>query len=94
MLMLWSGKGSRAHLTLLSFVLLFGGIKNIISILKVFFCLICLCASGKKRKKTSFPFPILLSQNKLCKNVDNFLGVLACGYMQIQRFQIGYVALF
>ena len=36
MLMLWSGKGSRAHLTLLSFVLLFGGIKNI-SILKVFF---------------------------------------------------------
>ena len=37
MLMLWSGKGSRAHLTLLSFVLLFGGIKNIISILKVFF---------------------------------------------------------
>ena len=37
MLMLWSGKGSRAHLTLLSFVLLFGGIKNIISILKFFF---------------------------------------------------------
>lgn len=50
-----------------------------------FLCVLC----RKKEERHLFLYPLFISKQTLQECNLNFLGVLAHGYMQIQRFQIG-----